>query len=118
MHTLVCLLTFTIINKTCQKQQLVSILAEHELKHLALDAEGNILHQLYKLTNDGDDAAWKNAVAAAVYEQVQAANENIVVGISAPGLPNNSILLLLLCPAVCRDENFAWKDFYKHLHTC
>ena len=90
------------------------------IKALALDAEGNILHQLYKLTNDGDDAAWKNAVAAAVYElKYRLQNENIVVGISAPGLPNNSNTAIAFMPGRLQGlENFAWKDFYKHLHTC
>ncbi|HNP21594.1 MAG TPA: ROK family protein [Panacibacter sp.] len=83
------------------------------IKALALDAEGNILHQLYKLTNDGDDAAWKNAVAAAVYElKYRLQNENIVVGISAPGLPNNSNTAIAFMPGRLQGlENFAWKDF-------
>ena len=83
------------------------------IKALALDADGNILHQLYKPTNDGDDAVWKNAVAEAVNELKQnISTEKIVVGISAPGLPNNDNTAIAFMPGRLQGlENFLWKDF-------
>ena len=38
------------------------------IKAVAIDADGNILHQLYKPTNDGETKVWKNTVAEAVKE--------------------------------------------------
>lgn len=83
------------------------------IKALALDADGNILHQLYKSTNDGDDLAWKNAVASAAIEFKQKLRvENIVVGISAPGLPNSENTAIAFMPGRLQGlENFLWKDF-------
>lgn len=85
------------------------------IKALVLNADGNILHQLYRPTNDGDDASWKNEVAATVNELRQKLRtENIVVGISAPGLPNNENTAIAFMPGRLQGlENFLWKDFLK-----
>ena len=61
------------------------------IKAVAIDAAGNILHQMYTPTNDGDGEAWKNAIATTVDTLKKKLNSsNAIVGISAPGLPNNS----------------------------
>ncbi len=86
------------------------------IKALALDADGNILHQLYKPTNDGDDTFWKRTVAEAVNELMQIiSTDQFVVGISAPGLPNDDNTAIAFMPGRLQGlENFCWKDF---LHT-
>jgi len=61
------------------------------IKAVLLGADGNLLHQLYTPTQDGDDSVWKHAVAAAVQELKQYCTPGAtVVGISAPGLPNKN----------------------------
>jgi len=83
------------------------------IKAVAIDADGNILHQLYKLTNDGDDAVWKEAVAHAVKELATKINQHdFIIGISAPGLPNGSNSAIACMPGRMQGlENFIWKDF-------
>ena len=57
-----------------------------QIKAVAINAAGNILHQNYQPTNDGDDATWKKSVAAAVKELQQILKtDEITVGVSAPG---------------------------------
>ncbi|HRH49616.1 MAG TPA: ROK family protein [Panacibacter sp.] len=86
------------------------------IKALALNADGNILHHLYKPTNDGDDTFWKRAVAEAVNEIKQMiGTDQFVVGISAPGLPNDDNTAIAFMPGRLQGlESFCWKDF---LHT-
>ena len=83
------------------------------IKAVAIDELGNILHQHYQPTNDGDDAIWKNAVATAVQElQSKLQLDNIVVGISAPGLPNSSNSAIAFMPGRLQGlENFNWSEF-------
>ena len=57
------------------------------IKAVAIDADGNLLHENYQPTNDGDDRVWKNAVAEAVKElQTILKTDKITIGLSAPGL--------------------------------
>ena len=59
------------------------------IKGVVIDAVGNVLHQTYTPTNDGEGEVWKDAIAKTVHELKQKIPiENISVGISAPGLPN------------------------------
>ena len=89
------------------------------IKGVAIDADGNILHQTYTATNDGEGEVWKAAIAKTVNElilqlrSVQKLNaENIVVGISAPGLPNKENTAIAFMPGRLEGlENFIWKDF-------
>ncbi len=83
------------------------------IKAVAIDADGNILHQLYKPTNDGDDTIWKKAVADAVKELATKINQHdFIIGISAPGLPNESNSAIACMPGRMNGlENFTWKDF-------
>ncbi|MEO8764473.1 MAG: ROK family protein [Ginsengibacter sp.] len=83
------------------------------IKAVALDAEGNVLHQLYLPTNDGDDTIWKNAVAGAVDElQGILKTAKIVIGLSAPGLPNDDNTAIAFMPGRMQGlENLCWKDF-------
>ena len=44
------------------------------IKGVAIDAEGNVLHQTYTPTNDGEGEVWKEAVAKTVNELKQKLN--------------------------------------------
>lgn len=84
-----------------------------QIKAVAINAAGNVLHQNYQPTNDGDDATWKKSVAAAVKElqQILEADE-IIVGISAPGLPNSNNTCIACMPGRMQGlENFNWTNF-------
>lgn len=83
------------------------------IKAVAIDGRGNILHQYYHPTKNGDNGTWKNAVAAAFQElHTEIGNENLPVGISAPGLPNSSNSAIGFMPGRLQGlENFIWSDF-------
>ena len=83
------------------------------IKGVAIDAEGNILHQTYTPTNDGEGEVWKAAVAKTVNDLKQKLNiQQIAVGISAPGLPNNENTTIAFMPGRLEGlENFVWKDY-------
>ena len=83
------------------------------IKGVAIDAEGNILHQTYTATNDGEGEAWKTAVAKTVSDLKQKLNiQNISIGISAPGLPNKENTTIAFMPGRLEGlENFVWKDY-------
>lgn len=85
------------------------------IKGVVTDSNGNILHQTYTPTNDGEGEVWKAAVAKTVDDLKQKLNaENIVIGISAPGLPNKENTTIAFMPGRLEGlENFVWKDFLK-----
>lgn len=85
------------------------------IKGVAIDAEGNVLHQTYTPTNDGEGETWKAAIAKTVNELRQKLNINgVSVGISAPGLPNKENSTIAFMPGrLAGLENFVWKDFLK-----
>ena len=84
------------------------------IKAVAIDAEGNILHENYQPTNDGDDSVWKNAAATAVKELQQIVKaEKINIGLSAPGLPNDDNTCIACMPGRMQGlENFNWSNFF------
>jgi glucokinase len=86
------------------------------IKSVALDREGNILHQLYTPTYDGDDSIWKQATAASIEElKSKLGTSDFVVGISAPGLPNEKNSAIAFMPGRLRGlENFDWSSFVTH----
>jgi len=83
------------------------------IKGVAIDVEGNILHQAYTATNDGAGEVWKAAVAKTVNDLRQKLNIQIsAVGISAPGLPNLENTTIAFMPGRLEGlENFVWKDY-------
>ena len=83
------------------------------IKAVAIDDEGNLLHQLYQPTNDGDDIVWKNSVTQAVNDlKKKIDKQDTVIGISAPGLPNENNTAVAFMPGRLKGlENFDWKDF-------
>jgi glucokinase len=86
------------------------------IKAIAMDSAGHVLLEHYQPTNDGDSSVWKQAVAAAVQElknKLQA--ERVVVGLSAPGLPNQNNTAIAFMPGRLDGlENFNWGDWLQH----
>jgi glucokinase len=81
------------------------------IKGIALDATGNILRQRYASTHDGDDTIWKNAIRQTVQELV-ADSADAVIGISAPGIPNENNTAIACMPGRLQGlENFDWSAF-------
>ena len=85
------------------------------IKGVVIDAAGNVLHQTYTPTNDGEGEVWKHAIINTVHELKQKIPvENISVGISAPGLPNKENSTIAFMPGRLEGlENFVWKDYLK-----
>jgi glucokinase len=84
-----------------------------QIKAVAIDATGKVLHENYQPTNDGDDDVWKKSVSSAVKElqQILKAGE-ITIGLSAPGLPNDSNTCIACMPGRMQGlENFNWTNF-------
>ncbi|MBC7828247.1 MAG: ROK family protein [Chitinophagaceae bacterium] len=83
------------------------------IKGVAVNAEGKVLHQLYSDTNDGDGAVWKKAVSETVKElREKMSSEATVIGISAPGLPDERNTSITCMPGRMQGlENLVWKDF-------
>jgi glucokinase len=86
------------------------------IKAVAMHAAGNILHENYQPTNDGDGMVWKNAVAAAVNELMLKLNaDKFSIGLSAPGLPNNENTCIACMPGrMAGLEHFNWSEFLGH----
>lgn len=86
------------------------------IKAVAIDAGGNVLHEMYQPTYDGgDDKVWKEAVAKAVKEiQLLLEADTVNVGLSAPGLPDSSNTCIACMPGRMKGlENFNWSGFLK-----
>ncbi|HVZ98169.1 MAG TPA: ROK family protein [Chitinophagaceae bacterium] len=83
------------------------------IKGVIIDNSRNVLHQTYTLTNDGEEDVWKNVVAVTVNElKGKSDNEEIVIGISAPGLPNKENTAIAFMPGRLRGiENFSWEKY-------
>ena len=85
------------------------------IKGVAIDAEGNVLHQIYTPTNDAGGDVWKAAVAKTVSElKGKLKIQETAIGISAPGLPNKDNTTIAFMPGRLEGlENFIWKDHLK-----
>jgi glucokinase len=85
------------------------------IKAVAIESNGTILHQLYLPTNDGDGAVWKKAVTDAVNDLLDKLHlEDYMIGISAPGLPNEGNTAIAFMPGRMQGlENFIWSDYLK-----
>ncbi|MFT3682217.1 MAG: ROK family protein [Ferruginibacter sp.] len=83
------------------------------IKGVAVDTAGNILHQTYTPTNDGEGEVWKLAIATTVNELRTLLNaDKIIVGISAPGLPNKENTAIAFMPGRLEGlENFDWQQY-------
>ena len=85
------------------------------IKGVVIDDVGNVLHQTYTPTNDGEGEIWKEAIVKTVHELRQKVPiEKIAVGISAPGLPNKENTTIAFMPGRLDGlENFVWSDYLK-----
>lgn len=83
------------------------------IKGVALDHNGAVIRQLYTATKDGADAEWKMAVLETV-EKLSEGNQDsgICVGISAPGLPDETNKKIAHMPGRLDGlENFHWSEY-------
>ncbi len=83
------------------------------IKGVAIDATGNVLHQSYTPTNDGEGEVWKAAIAKTVNDlKEKLKTKTIIVGISAPGLPNKENTAIGFMPGRLEGlENFIWNEY-------
>lgn len=83
------------------------------IKGVVIDAVGNVLHQTYTPTNDGEGEIWKEAIAKTIQAlKEKMPIEKIAVGISAPGLPNKENTAIAFMPGRLEGlENFIWSDY-------
>ncbi len=83
------------------------------IKGVAIDEAGNILCRHYQPTYDSDDRAWMNSVASALNEiNGKTGRKNSLIGISAPGLPNDTNTAIAYMPGRLHGlENFDWSAF-------
>jgi glucokinase len=86
------------------------------IKAVVIDEGGNVLHQIYTATNDGDGAVWKDAVQKTVTELLKRMKQqSAVVGLSAPGLPDETNTMIACMPGRMQGlENLVWKDLLQH----
>ena len=83
------------------------------IKAVAINNTGQVLYEHYQPTNDGDDKIWKNAVKNAVQIlKKEIGVGDVIIGISAPGLPNSANSAIGYMPGRLQGlENFIWTDF-------
>jgi glucokinase len=82
------------------------------IKTVAVDGKGGLLYQEYTPTNDGNEN-WKQTIRSSVEQAKGAIGVNeFVVGISAPGIPDQSNEVIEFMPGRLHGlENFNWTGF-------
>lgn len=83
------------------------------IKSVLINSEGNILEQTYTATKDDGAAAWKHTVKELLETlQLKYESGNMVVGISAPGLPSSDNRSIAFMPGRMQGlENFVWAEW-------
>jgi glucokinase len=83
------------------------------IKAVALDAHGKQSFEISQPTYDGKESLWKDAVAFTLNEiKSQLETEKVVIGIAAPGLPNDANTAIAYMPGRLQGlENFEWTEF-------
>lgn len=83
------------------------------IKSVLIDSEGSVLEQGYTETKDDGAAAWKHTVKDLFDKlQLKYTPENIVVGISAPGLPSTDNRSIAFMPGRMQGlEKFVWEEW-------
>jgi glucokinase len=105
---------FKLLNENWKMPVAIGIdLGGTRIKGVAMNSEGNILHQTYCMTQDGESEIWKEAIRKTVNElKGRLKMQNVCVGISAPGLPNRANTAIAFMPGRLDGlENFIWGDF-------
>lgn len=83
------------------------------IKAVALNHDGCVLQQQYFATKDSNEATWKQSIRDAVNElQARFDTIDFVVGISAPGIPNENNSAIAYMPGRLQGlEQFDWSTF-------
>ncbi|MCW3108661.1 MAG: Sugar kinase [Segetibacter sp.] len=83
------------------------------IKAVALDYDGNLLDKQYVPTEDSNEAAWKQTIRNTVDAlQARLNARDFVVGISAPGIPNEQNSAIAYMPGRLEGlQNFDWSSF-------
>ncbi len=83
------------------------------IKSVLVKTDGTILEEMFTATNDSTDSIWKQAVREIVNAiKLNAGNEKLVLGISDPGLPNDTNTAIAYMPGRMQGlENFLWNEF-------
>jgi glucokinase len=86
-----------------------------KIKAVFIDENGNVKHQHFAETKDGEDAQWKNTIAEAIDNISQKINQyDCPIGISAPGIPDENNQCIAFMPGRMKGlENFSWRDHLK-----
>jgi glucokinase len=81
------------------------------IKAVLLNEEGNILDQQYVATKDSNEA-WKETIQITVKKLQAGLSKDFVVGISAPGIPNEENSAIAYMPGRLDGlQNFDWSSF-------
>lgn len=81
------------------------------IKAVAINDKGEILHQSYQPTEDGNDQVWKRSISISVDTVINALGGEPLVGISAPGLPDTTNQSIAFMPGRLEGlENFNWTN--------
>ncbi len=89
------------------------------IKAVLIDKDGNVLYHSYRPTEDNTDMSWRQTVLDIANEIKNKFDEKeLVLGISAPGLPNEKNTAIAYMPGRMQGlENFNWQASLK-LPTC
>lgn len=89
------------------------------IKAVLIDKDGNVLYHTYKPTVDKSDMTWRQTVIDIAEEIKKKFDEkDLVLGISAPGLPNENNTAIAYMPGRMQGlENFNWQSKLQ-LPTC
>ncbi len=83
------------------------------IKAVVIDRQGTVLHQVYALTQDGNDRIWKENIAKVIRELSNHLDlQDAPVGISAPGIPNKTNTAIACMPGRMQGlEHFDWTSY-------
>lgn len=89
------------------------------IKAVLIDKDGNVLYHTYKPTVDKSDMTWRQTVIDIAEEIKKKFDEkDLVLGLSAPGLPNENNTAIAYMPGRMQGlENFTWQSELQ-LPTC
>lgn len=85
------------------------------IKAVLIDKDGNVLYHNYQSTEDNAEMAWRQTVMDIILDiKNRYAEKEIVLGISAPGLPNEDNTAIACMPGRMQGlENFNWQSNLK-----
>lgn len=85
------------------------------IKAVLIDKDGNILYHCYRPTDDNADMSWRQTVIDIAREiKTKFDDKELVLGISAPGLPNENNTAIAYMPGRMQGlENFNWQASLK-----